>query len=74
MTVSAYTSSPDDITTSTYAPALDSAGLTLASVEYDGPYNYADGTPVNNWYTGYKNINCSVEFWNTVRAQYKFRR
>lgn len=47
---------------STYAPALDSAGLTLASVEYDGPYNYADGTPVNNWYTGYKNINCSVRY------------
>lgn len=47
---------------STYAPALDSAGLTLASVEYDGPYNYADGTPVNNWYTGYKNINCSIRY------------
>lgn len=47
---------------STYAPALDSAGLTLASVEYDGPYNYADGTPVNNWYTGYKDINCSARY------------
>lgn len=47
---------------STYAPALDSAGLTLASVEYDGPFNYANGRPVNNWYTGYKNINCSMRY------------
>lgn len=47
---------------STYAPALDSAGMTLASVEYDGPYNYANGRPVNNWYSGYKNINCSLRY------------
>lgn len=47
---------------STYAPALDSAGMTLATVEYDGPYNYTDGTPVNNWYTGYKNTNCSLRY------------
>ncbi|MGN0131504.1 MAG: transglycosylase domain-containing protein [Lachnospiraceae bacterium] len=47
---------------STYAPALDSAGMTLATVEYDGPYNYANGRPVNNWYTGYKNTNCSLRY------------
>lgn len=42
---------------STYAPALDSAGLTLATVFNDAPFNYNDGTPVNNWYdTGYKGI------------------
>ena len=33
-----------------YAPALDSAGLSLASVFNDAPFNYSDGTPVNNWY------------------------
>ena len=35
---------------STYAPALDSAGLTLATVFNDAPFNYPDGRPVNNWY------------------------
>ncbi|MCR5657225.1 MAG: PBP1A family penicillin-binding protein [Butyrivibrio sp.] len=35
---------------STYAPALDSAGLTLATVLNDAPFNYPDGRPVNNWY------------------------
>ena len=39
------------------APALDSAGQTLATVYNDAPFNYADGTPVNNWYkTGYRGI------------------
>lgn len=33
-----------------YAPALDSCGITLASVYIDAPFNYADGTPVRNWY------------------------
>ena len=28
-----------------YAPALDSAGKTLATVYNDAPFNYADGTP-----------------------------
>lgn len=47
---------------STYAPALDSAGLTLASVEVDEPYNYANGRPVSNWYSsGYKGL-CSLRF------------
>ena len=35
---------------STYAPALDSAGLTLATVQNDAPYTYDDGKPVSNWY------------------------
>ena len=35
---------------STYAPALDSAGLTLAYIQNDAPFNYANGTPVRNWY------------------------
>ena len=33
-----------------YAPALDNAGLTLATVQNDAPFNYASGTPVRNWY------------------------
>lgn len=37
---------------STYAPALDSAGLTLADVQNDAPYNYANGRPVSNWWSG----------------------
>jgi len=45
---------------STYAPALDSAGLTLADVQNDAPFNYADGRPVSNWYSsGYRGL-CSL--------------
>ncbi|MFT3984482.1 MAG: PBP1A family penicillin-binding protein [Lachnospiraceae bacterium] len=45
-----------------YAPALDSAGFTLASTQVDEPYNYADGRPVSNWYsTGYKGI-CTIRY------------
>lgn len=36
-----------------FAPALDSAGKTLASVYNDAPFNYTDGKPVSNWYHGY---------------------
>jgi penicillin-binding protein 1A len=35
---------------STYAPAFDSAGLTLADVQNDAPFNYTNGRPVNNWW------------------------
>ena len=35
---------------STYAPALDSAGLTLATIMNDAPFNYTTGRPVANWY------------------------
>ena len=44
---------------STYAPALDSAGVTLADVHMDEPYNYENGRPVKNWYSGYRGI-CSM--------------
>ncbi len=33
-----------------YAPALDNAGLTLATVQNDAPFTYAGGRPVRNWY------------------------
>jgi len=36
-----------------FAPALDSAGQTLATVYNDAPFNYDDGKPVSNWYHGY---------------------
>lgn len=38
---------------STYAPALDSAGETLATIIKDEPYEYSDGTPVSNWWGNY---------------------
>lgn len=41
-----------------YAPALDSAGLTLATVMNDAPFNYADGRPVSNWWgSEYRGLN-----------------
>ena len=33
---------------STYAPALNEMGMTLATTFEDEPYNYPDGSPVNN--------------------------
>ncbi|MBP3350817.1 MAG: transglycosylase domain-containing protein [Lachnospiraceae bacterium] len=46
-----------------YAPALDSAGLTLANVFNDAPFFYDDGKPVSNWYdeTKYKGL-CSIRY------------
>ncbi len=45
-----------------YAPALDSAGYTLASVQTDEPYNYTNGIAVTNWYsTGFKGI-CTYRY------------
>ena len=44
-----------------YAPALDSAGFTLASTQVDEPYNYSNGRPVKNWYKGYKGT-CTVRY------------
>lgn len=44
---------------STYAPALDAAGMTLATVQDDAPYSYSDGTPMKNYnskYQGYTTI------------------
>lgn len=39
---------------STYAPAIDTMGYTLATKIVDEPYNYSNGRPVKNWYSGYK--------------------
>ena len=39
---------------STYAPAIDTMGYTLATTIVDEPYKYANGRPVNNWYKGYR--------------------
>ncbi len=45
-----------------FAPALDSAGMTLATVQNDAAFAYEDGTPVNNWYgEAYKGI-CSLRY------------
>lgn len=38
---------------STYVPALDAYGDTLATVIKDSAYKYADGTPVSNWWGNY---------------------
>lgn len=41
-----------------YAPALDSAGLTLATMVNDAPFNYANGRPVSNWWGAeYRGLN-----------------
>lgn len=40
-----------------FAPALDSAGQTLATTYLDAPFNFSDGTPCRNWYSGYRGIN-----------------
>lgn len=45
---------------STYAPALDSAGETLATIIKDEPYEYADGTPVSNWCGNYYRGNMTM--------------
>ncbi len=39
-----------------YAPALDSAGMSLATTFLDAPFQYEDGRPVNNWYSGYRGV------------------
>lgn len=47
---------------SAYAPALDNAGMTLASVQDDTNFNYSDGRPVSNWYkTGYRGL-CTLRY------------
>ncbi len=45
-----------------FAPAIDTGMKTLASVYNDLPFNYTDGTPIKNWYTGYGNYGtiCSI--------------
>ncbi len=49
---------------STYAPGIDSAGLTLATVFNDAPFAYSDGTLVRNWwgseYRGLNNVRTAI--------------
>ncbi|MBR6381611.1 MAG: transglycosylase domain-containing protein [Lachnospiraceae bacterium] len=45
-----------------FAPALDAAGRTLATVYNDAYFTYADGTPVKNWYSGYNRGICSLRY------------
>lgn len=37
-----------------YVPALDTAGMTLATSFTDEATNYSNGTPIKNWYAGYR--------------------
>lgn len=37
-----------------YAPALDTAGMTLATVQDDAPYTYSNGTPLKNYDNSYR--------------------
>jgi penicillin-binding protein 1A len=39
---------------STYAPAIDIMGYTLATKIVDEPYTYSNGRAVKNWYSGYR--------------------
>ncbi|MBQ2643232.1 MAG: PBP1A family penicillin-binding protein [Eubacterium sp.] len=39
---------------STYAPALDTHGDTLATEIEDSPFKYKNGRKVKNWYSGYR--------------------
>ena len=41
---------------SAFAPAIDTAGKTLASVYNDAPFNYDDGTPVTNYDKKYRGL------------------
>ena len=58
-----------------YAPALDAAGMSLATTQYDGPYIYEDGTDmrlVKNWsgdpYTGWTPIRYAIQQSKNVMA------
>ena len=48
---------------STYAPALDSAGMTLATTQYDAPYRYENGTGRE-----VRNANRSYGGWTSLRT------
>lgn len=54
-----------------YAPALDGAGMTLASVEDDAPYTYANGTPLKNYdkrYRGFTDFRTAITYSINVVA------
>ena len=48
-----------------YAPALDAAGLSLATAVNDAPFNYMNGRPVSNWwgasYRGISSIRTGIK-------------
>ena len=58
---------------STYAPALNEKGMSLATTYEDEPYNYPDGSPVNNasrTYNGTTTIRQAIQnSINTVAVQ-----
>lgn len=37
-----------------YVPALDTAGMTLSTSYVDEETSYSNGTPIKNWYSGYR--------------------
>lgn len=39
-----------------YAPAFDTGMMNLATAINDAPFNYYDGHPVTNWYSGYRGL------------------
>lgn len=54
-----------------YAPALDGAGMTLATVEDDAPYTYANGTPLKNYdkrYRGFTDFRTAITYSINVVA------
>lgn len=54
-----------------YAPALDGAGMTLASVEDDAPYAYANGTSLRNYdnrYRGFTSLRTAITYSINVVA------
>ncbi len=56
---------------STYAPAMDSGGYTLATTIVDEPFSYASGKPVNNWdhqYIGSTRVRYAIEHSMNVCA------
>ncbi len=56
---------------SAYAPALDGAGMTLATVEDDAPYAYANGTSLRNYdnrYRGFTSLRTAITYSINVVA------
>ena len=48
-----------------YAPALDGAGMTLATVEDDAPYEYSNGTSLKNYdnrYRGFTDFRTAITY------------
>ncbi len=57
-----------------FVPALDTAGMTLATTYEDKPFNYANGRPVKNWwgdsYCGFQSIRAAIrDSMNIIAVQ-----